>query len=143
MGDMAKRTEGNSGWNKPAAGSRAYSVNDCVNDNFADFVDYWKHSCWWFFDSPEGDQKWGKSWLLGRGKGRVAHDRVFGFGTNARKDCERRQTGIYLIAAERQIGKFHPDRAVALAAAQRSSIRLQWYIAIRTQLSGKKGCFNA
>jgi hypothetical protein len=82
---LAKRTEGSSGWNKPPQVLDAYSVNDCVNDNFADFVDYWKHSCWWFFDSPEVIQKWGKSWLLGRGKGRVAHDRVFGFGTNARK----------------------------------------------------------
>lgn len=27
----------------------------------------------------------GKSWLLGPGKGRVAHDRVFGLGTNAKK----------------------------------------------------------
>jgi hypothetical protein len=26
----------------------------------------------------------GKSWLLGPGKVRVGHDRVFGFGTNAR-----------------------------------------------------------
>jgi hypothetical protein len=30
-----------------------YSVNDCVNDNFADYVDYWKHNGYWFFDSPE------------------------------------------------------------------------------------------
>jgi hypothetical protein len=27
----------------------------------------------------------GKSWLFGPGKGRVAHDRVFGPGTNAKK----------------------------------------------------------
>jgi hypothetical protein len=30
-----------------------YSVNDCVSDNFADFVDDWKHNGFWFFDSPE------------------------------------------------------------------------------------------
>jgi len=30
-----------------------YSVNDCVNDNFADPVNYWKHNGNWFFDSPE------------------------------------------------------------------------------------------
>ncbi len=29
--------------------------------------------------------EWGKSWLFGLGKGRVAHDRVFGLGTNAKK----------------------------------------------------------
>jgi hypothetical protein len=30
-----------------------YSVNDCVNDNFADYVNYWRHNGYWFFDSPE------------------------------------------------------------------------------------------
>lgn len=30
-----------------------YSVNSCVNDDFADYVDYWKHNGYWFFDSPE------------------------------------------------------------------------------------------
>ena len=30
-----------------------YSVNACVNDNFADYVNYWKHNGYWFFDSPE------------------------------------------------------------------------------------------
>lgn len=30
-----------------------YSVNDDVNDNFADFVDYWRHNGYWFFDSPD------------------------------------------------------------------------------------------
>jgi hypothetical protein len=53
MGYMAKRIEGSPGWHKPPQVSDVYSVNDCVNDNFADFVDYWKHNCWWFFDSPQ------------------------------------------------------------------------------------------
>jgi hypothetical protein len=30
-----------------------YSVNDCVNDDFADYVDFWKHNGYWFFDSPQ------------------------------------------------------------------------------------------
>jgi hypothetical protein len=30
-----------------------YSVSDHVNDNFADYVDYWKHNGYWLFDSPE------------------------------------------------------------------------------------------
>jgi hypothetical protein len=29
-----------------------YSVSRCVNDDFADFVDDWKHNGYWFFDSP-------------------------------------------------------------------------------------------
>jgi hypothetical protein len=53
MGYMAKRN-----LQPPSALGLAgvidiYSVNDCVNDNFADYVDYWKHNGYWFFDSPE------------------------------------------------------------------------------------------
>jgi hypothetical protein len=53
MGYMAKRTEGSPGWAKPPQVSDVYSVNACVNDDFADYVDYWKHNCRWFFDSPQ------------------------------------------------------------------------------------------
>jgi hypothetical protein len=30
-----------------------YSVGDCVNDDFADYIDCWKHNGYWLFDSPE------------------------------------------------------------------------------------------
>ena len=30
-----------------------YSVGNCVNDDFADYTNYWKHNGYWFFDSPE------------------------------------------------------------------------------------------
>jgi hypothetical protein len=30
-----------------------YSVSDCVNDDFADYINYWKHNGYWLFDSPE------------------------------------------------------------------------------------------
>ena len=30
-----------------------YSVSDCVNDDFADYIPYWRHNGYWFFDSPE------------------------------------------------------------------------------------------
>ena len=29
-----------------------YSVSNCVNDDFADYIDYWKHNGYWLFDSP-------------------------------------------------------------------------------------------
>lgn len=53
MGYMAKRVEGSLGWHKPPQVFDVYSVSACVNDDFADYVDYWKHNCWWFFDTPE------------------------------------------------------------------------------------------
>jgi hypothetical protein len=50
---MAKRScEKPPGLGLPEIGD-IYSVNDCVNDNFADFTNYWKHNGYWFFDSPE------------------------------------------------------------------------------------------
>ena len=30
-----------------------YSVGSCVNDDFADYIDFWKHNGYWLFDSPE------------------------------------------------------------------------------------------
>jgi hypothetical protein len=30
-----------------------YSVSSCVNDNFADYVGYWKHNGFWHFNNPE------------------------------------------------------------------------------------------
>ena len=29
-----------------------YSVSGCISRNFAEFIDYWKHNGYWFFDSP-------------------------------------------------------------------------------------------
>jgi hypothetical protein len=30
-----------------------YSVSNCQSENFADYIPYWKHNGYWFFDSPE------------------------------------------------------------------------------------------
>jgi hypothetical protein len=30
-----------------------YSVSNCINDDFADYIGYWKHNGYWLFDSPE------------------------------------------------------------------------------------------
>jgi hypothetical protein len=30
-----------------------FSVSNCVNDDFADYIGYWKHNGYWLFDSPE------------------------------------------------------------------------------------------
>src|SRR5579864_1740260 len=30
-----------------------YSVSGHVNDNFADYIKYWKHNGYWLFDTPE------------------------------------------------------------------------------------------
>ncbi|MBI1311775.1 hypothetical protein GC176_10830 [bacterium] len=30
-----------------------FSVSNCISKNFADYIPYWKHNGYWFFDSPE------------------------------------------------------------------------------------------
>jgi hypothetical protein len=30
-----------------------YSVSSCVNDEFADYISFWRHNGFWLFDSPE------------------------------------------------------------------------------------------
>jgi hypothetical protein len=33
--------------------SRIYSVSDCISKDFADYIQYWKHNQYWFFNRPE------------------------------------------------------------------------------------------
>lgn len=30
-----------------------YSVSGCINEDFADYIAFWKHNNYWLFDSPE------------------------------------------------------------------------------------------
>lgn len=55
VGYMAKRMPQSDDWLKHMKAPLSvdvYSVGNCVNDDFADYVNYWKHNGWWFFDSP-------------------------------------------------------------------------------------------
>jgi hypothetical protein len=53
VGYMAKRVGKPPGWVGPSHVVDVYSVGDCVNDDFADYINYWKHNGYWLFDSPE------------------------------------------------------------------------------------------
>ena len=51
-GYMAKTVQSPVGFH--AEGVRdVYSVSGCVNSNFADHIQFWKHNGFWRFDSPE------------------------------------------------------------------------------------------
>jgi hypothetical protein len=52
-GYMAKRVAPRPEFLKVVRVEDVYSVSSCVNDNFADYVDYWKHNGYWLFDRPE------------------------------------------------------------------------------------------
>jgi hypothetical protein len=51
-GYMAKRVQTPAGFHVDGV-LDVYSVGNCVNDDFADYIDYWKHNGHWLFDSPE------------------------------------------------------------------------------------------
>lgn len=53
VGYMAKRVNTRPDWIHSERVLDVYSVSHCVSTDFADYINYWKHNGWWFFDSPE------------------------------------------------------------------------------------------
>ncbi len=53
VGYMAKRVTVRPDWIKAERVSDIYSVSRCVSEDFADYINYWKHNGYWFFDSPQ------------------------------------------------------------------------------------------
>jgi len=51
-GYLAKRVSKRPDWLR-AQVVDIYSVSGCVSEDFADYIDYWKHNGYWLFDSPE------------------------------------------------------------------------------------------
>ncbi len=52
-GYMAKHVVSRPEWLKAERVADIYSVSNCTSSNFADYINYWKHNGFWFFDSPE------------------------------------------------------------------------------------------
>ncbi len=53
VGYMAKRMVGCPEWIKTPRVKEICSVGKCISADFADFINYWKHNGYWFFDSPQ------------------------------------------------------------------------------------------
>jgi hypothetical protein len=52
-GYMAKRVVCKLDWLKAAGVEDIYSVSGCISKDFADYIKFWKHNGYWFFDDPE------------------------------------------------------------------------------------------
>jgi hypothetical protein len=52
-GYMAKRVVARPDWLPAERVSSIYSVSGCVSNDFADYINFWKHNGYWLFDSPE------------------------------------------------------------------------------------------
>jgi hypothetical protein len=55
-GYLAKRVSIKPDWLRAQHLTDIYSVSGCVSEEFADYVDFWKHNGFWLFDSPEAIQ---------------------------------------------------------------------------------------
>jgi hypothetical protein len=53
VGYMAKRVELIPDWIKSTAAKEVHSVSNCVSHDFTNYIDYWKHNGYWFFDEIE------------------------------------------------------------------------------------------
>ena len=53
VGYMAKRVVTNPDWLKTDRVVDIHSLSGCISNNFADYINYWKHNGWWLFDSPQ------------------------------------------------------------------------------------------
>jgi len=51
-GYMAKRVVARPDWLPAERVSSIYSVSGCVSENFADYINFWKHNGYWLFNSP-------------------------------------------------------------------------------------------
>jgi hypothetical protein len=51
-GYMAKRVQAPKGFQIDGVAD-VYSVSGCISEDFADYIEYWKHNGYWLFDSPE------------------------------------------------------------------------------------------
>jgi hypothetical protein len=52
LGYMAKHVAVRPEWFKAAVVDEVLSVSPCVSQDFADWVNYWRHNGYWLFDSP-------------------------------------------------------------------------------------------
>ena len=52
-GYMAKHIASRPEWLKAERVADIYSISNCVSDDFADYINYWKHNGLWLFDSPD------------------------------------------------------------------------------------------
>ena len=52
VGYMAKRVYARPAWLKNPTIADICSVSACISENFAKYIDYWKHNGYWLFDSP-------------------------------------------------------------------------------------------
>jgi hypothetical protein len=52
-GYMAKHISKRPEWLQAPLVEDIYSLANCISEDFADYINYWKHNGYWLFDSPD------------------------------------------------------------------------------------------
>jgi hypothetical protein len=52
-GYLAKRVAKRPGWLRAPQIEDIYSLSGCESEDFANYIDHWKHNGYWLFDSPD------------------------------------------------------------------------------------------
>lgn len=52
-GYLAKRVRTKPDWLRAERVVDVYSISGCVSEDFADYINFWKHNGFWIFDSPQ------------------------------------------------------------------------------------------
>jgi hypothetical protein len=53
VGYMYKSVSQKPDWLKTEDVTDIYSVSNCVSEDFSEWINYWKHNGYWFFDNPK------------------------------------------------------------------------------------------
>jgi hypothetical protein len=53
LGYLYKRVAKRPDWIKAKNVEDIYALSGCVSEDFADYINYWRHNGYWLFDSPE------------------------------------------------------------------------------------------
>ena len=53
IGYLYKKVAARPDWLKAEGVSDIYSLSSCISEDFADYINYWKHNGYWLFNSPE------------------------------------------------------------------------------------------
>ena len=53
VGYLAKHVSESPDWLRADQVVDLYSVSDCISEDFADYIDFWRHNGFWLFDSPQ------------------------------------------------------------------------------------------
>lgn len=53
IGYMYKRVSQRPDWIKTDNVSDIFSLSGCISEDFADYINYWRHNGYWLFDSPQ------------------------------------------------------------------------------------------